>query len=682
MSAAPTGASAACSSASPSCSRPPSPAASSPSSSAARRASRARRGRPARPAPRRAGARRGGSRPLAAARPPGRGDRRLAADAQLPARRPPALAGRDRDHARRRADYVRAIAVSPDGKTLAVGGLGTARAALLRRETYEQIGEPVPVPVAPGATPTSRDSRTAPTARRSLSATRIGVPPSHRRARRASCSPRRASGRRPHRLHGRRVAAVAVELEDDADHARIRDAATLEPIGDPIVPEGFVGRVRRLVPASPCFALTPDGRSIVTASDDGELAWWDLRSREKTRTLQIETGPSRARAEPGRAHGGGRHRRRHPARRPAQRRGADRRHRRARDGPHWLALQPGRRDGRVDEPRRGRDALGRRFGDATRDAAGPLGRRPAARLQPRRETLYTASHDGTAIAWDLTGDRRPRPPVHVHARPRVRRSLDRHPGEFSPDGRLIAVGLKERGHRSSGTRTSSRRPARRSWTPAARSRSSRSRPDGRTLAAVDDAERPGDRSGTSHHDRSATGRSPSSGPVERRRASARTGRRSRPPAPSASSSGTSPPERALGTPRRRARRRRRRLQPDRAAPRVRATRRDRQVMPRSGTSPAIAARHASGEPDFRQRVLGYAVAFSPDGRTLATAGLRPARTRLGRCHGEADAQARSGWRRRADARVQPRQQVPRRRRASSPWHRSGTSPAGRRSARD
>ena len=67
----------------------------------ARRGTRRRDGA-ARPAPRRAGARRGGPRPLAAAGPPGGRDRRLTADAQLPARRPPPRPRGGRGHARRR----------------------------------------------------------------------------------------------------------------------------------------------------------------------------------------------------------------------------------------------------------------------------------------------------------------------------------------------------------------------------------------------------------------------------------------------------------------------------------------------------------------------------------------------------------------------------------------------------
>lgn len=70
----------------------------------------------------------------------------------------------------------------------------------------------------------------------------------------------------------------------------MRDAATLEPIGRSIEPEAFVGAYVGSYFASPDFVLTADGRSLITASEDGELAWWDLQSRRKTRTLTIETG--------------------------------------------------------------------------------------------------------------------------------------------------------------------------------------------------------------------------------------------------------------------------------------------------------------------------------------------------------------------------------------------------------
>ena len=70
----------------------------------------------------------------------------------------------------------------------------------------------------------------------------------------------------------------------------IRDAETLEQVGPPIEPEAFVGAYVGFEFASPAFALTEGDRLLLTASEDGELAWWDLQSGAKTRTLPIATG--------------------------------------------------------------------------------------------------------------------------------------------------------------------------------------------------------------------------------------------------------------------------------------------------------------------------------------------------------------------------------------------------------
>ena len=66
-------------------------------------------------------------------------------------------------------------------------------------------------------------------------------------------------------------------------------------------------------------------------------------------------------------------------------------------------------------------------------------------------TLYTVSHDGTAIAWDLTAERGlGRPFTFTHDRTFSAAGYDGHPGKFSPDSRLIAVGLKGAGRRALG----------------------------------------------------------------------------------------------------------------------------------------------------------------------------------------------------------------------------------------
>jgi WD40 repeat protein len=61
------------------------------------------------------------------------------------------------------------------------------------------------------------------------------------------------------------------------------------------------------------------------------------------------------------------------------------------------------------------------------------------------ETLYTASDDGTAIAWDVDGSRRLGRTFRFTHDGAYDPLSDRHPGKLSPDGRLIAVGLEEQG---------------------------------------------------------------------------------------------------------------------------------------------------------------------------------------------------------------------------------------------
>ncbi len=53
--------------------------------------------------------------------------------------------------------------------------------------------------------------------------------------------------------------------------------------------------------------------------------------------------------------------------------------------------------------------------------------------------------DGTAIAWDVAGTRSLKRSFRFTHDSDFDAAYDRHPGRFSPDGRLIAVGLKEQG---------------------------------------------------------------------------------------------------------------------------------------------------------------------------------------------------------------------------------------------
>jgi WD40 repeat protein len=130
-----------------------------------------------------------------------------------------------------------------------------------------------------------------------------------------------------------------------------------ESIGSPIFPEGFYGSFVSEYWADPGIALTSDGRSLVTASPVGELAWWDLDSGAKTRVLKIE------------------------------------------DGQRALALSP---DGLTA-------AIGLDSGiqlidtrtKAVREARGVLTSDPVWLLfSPDGKTVVSTSHDGTVTLWD------------------------------------------------------------------------------------------------------------------------------------------------------------------------------------------------------------------------------------------------------------------------------------------
>jgi WD40 repeat protein len=232
--------------------------------------------------------------------------------------------------------------------------------------------------------------------------------------------------------------------EGDSTWITVRDASTLKPIGAPIRPDGFHGSFISEFWTDPSIALTPDGRSLVTASPAGELAWWDLESRTKTRAIEIDVGQRALALSPDgltAAVGLDRGIRLIDVRTRAVREtnGA------LTSDPIWLRFSP---DGEtvVSTSRDGTVTLW----DAetvvpieTLRGHSRAVQQPA--FSPDGSTLYTVSHDGTAIAWDLGGDRRlGRRFTFTHDRG-SHSWPDWHPGAFSPDGRLIAVGLKNDG---------------------------------------------------------------------------------------------------------------------------------------------------------------------------------------------------------------------------------------------
>ncbi len=104
-------------------------------------------------------------------------------------------------------------------------------------------------------------------------------------------------------------------------------------------------------------------------------------------------------------------------------------------------------------------------------------------FSPDGGTLYTASHDGTAIAWDLARDRGVVRPFTFTSDLVPDDAYYTHPGRFSPDGRLIAVGLEGEGLALFDARTLEQVGAPLSGTDG-EVMSLAFSPDGRTLAAA------------------------------------------------------------------------------------------------------------------------------------------------------------------------------------------------------
>jgi WD40 repeat protein len=349
------------------------------------------------------------------------------------------------------SDILRRIAVSPNGRTLAVADSDARLLFFFDARTYERIGEPLPVKGEAQSVAYSPDGETVAVA----SGRRIRLIDARTRANLAAA---RVANRGfvSHIAFTKDGSKLVVLAEAEAEDASIsvRDAATLAATGPPIALEGVHGAYVGSWWEPPGFALAPDGRSVVIASDGGELVWWNLRSRTPTKRLNIGlAGPE---------HGSGQHA---LALSPDGRtiavgieRGielVDTRSGVARtatgglDGPpSWLLFSPDS-ETVVSTSLDGTVALwdvGDVGGTLRERLRGHSGAVEQPVFSSDGETLYTVSHDGTAIAWEIGGERGlGRGFTFTHDR--APSGYDGHPGSFSPDGRLVAVGLNDQGIR-------------------------------------------------------------------------------------------------------------------------------------------------------------------------------------------------------------------------------------------
>jgi len=342
-------------------------------------------------------------------------------------------------HGQSAASLGREIAVSPDGMTLAVGA--TEGLLFFDARTYEQIGEPSSVASDLGPLEYSPDGKTL--AVGAFDGLRLLDARSRKVLARALVHG--SASWLAFTSDGSRIAVIE-SVEEGESRITIRDAATLKPIGAEIVPEGFTGRWLSQWWTEPSIALTPDGRSLVTTSVVGELTWWDLETREKTRTLTIPAGYRALALSPdGRTAAIG-----------------------LEDGIRLIDMRTGgvheSKGTLASNPIRllfspdGKSLVSTsREGTVTLWDAGTATPRESLRghsdsvwqpiFSPDGKTLYTASAGGTAIAWDTSRERRFARPFRFTNDRGPYQWPDRHPGRLSPGGRLIAVGLNDQGIR-------------------------------------------------------------------------------------------------------------------------------------------------------------------------------------------------------------------------------------------
>ena len=333
-------------------------------------------------------------------------------------------------------DVVRAVAVSTDGKTLAVGGEGGL--LFFDTRTHGRIGEPREVASSVESLAYSPDGRTL--AVGSFDGTRLLDARTHEQL-----AARYVDGevsRVAFTSDGSRLAVVASPNEA-AGSISILDASTLQPVDSPIRPKGFEGWWVTPWWTNPSVALTPDGRSLVTTSRTGELTWWALATGTKAKVLKVEDGRRALALSPdGRTVGIGLD---DGIRLIDVRTGVGREATGVLpSNPNGLLFSP---DGRTLVST-GADGLVTLWDVHTMTVRETLRGHSEAVWQPAfspdGKTLYTTSNDGTVIAWDMTQTRRFGQQFTFAGQGLLEWPYE-YAARFSPDGRLIAVGLKKRG---------------------------------------------------------------------------------------------------------------------------------------------------------------------------------------------------------------------------------------------
>ncbi|HEY5878359.1 MAG TPA: hypothetical protein VIU11_05585, partial [Nakamurella sp.] len=339
--------------------------------------------------------------------------------------------------------FVTDVALSPDGTTLAI--LDPDKIHFFDTRTYQRIGAPLPVSAWPTSVAYSPDGGLLAYARDGLDGDGfLHVVDARTRVELATA---------PIEGRPRKVAftddgtRLVVITSGSTPVISIRDADTLNEVAPSIELADF--RVcDDFIQCLGQFALTPGGRSVVLVSDSGMVAWWDLETGQRTRTLDIDPGRRpRAISPDGLAVAVGTE---DGIQLIDLGTGASRT---AVDGftgpPSWVRFSPDAATV-VSANDDGAVTLWDTASGVVRETLyGHRGLALLSAFSTDGGTLYTIGRDLTAIAWDLAGTRSIRrtfPIPHIAGpSPSAPSYPPFNPGRFSPDGTLIAVGLDGQG---------------------------------------------------------------------------------------------------------------------------------------------------------------------------------------------------------------------------------------------